>query len=286
MLGGAFLSNAEWEIYPFVRFNPLVDLLVDASITSRSKYTAAVTAVTNVPDVQFKITDTTTGSVYTYNTATATVRTQVVYGDFTLVKSIFSTGTNPRIATVFLFRTDSLANVSGLEEELTAKASVVQEESLFSLNSFTNSVELIGQDGISLSISDTGAVEIGRDATSPCPENCPAIPLLTINSNFAGNKNVSLVGNCNSVVTDSINSILYLHNQCAPCFDCEEQAVLHNAIAATYNYYNQMITDLNQMALDYDKIRSKLLADATAAGDTLAIQEIQKYMPSNLFLLK
>lgn len=288
MLGSEFINNAEWEVYPFVQPNPLVGALVDAAITVRSRYKVYINSVTltlGLPDVTFTFEDIETGATTSFDTASATSKNHKTYGDYTMLKARFSS-TNIRAAVVFLFHTESMADVSGLNELVTAKANVIQEEAVFSINGFSNVVELLGQAGIRVELGENNRVELSRDDTNPCPENCPPIPLLTINSQFAGFKNVPVVGNCNNAVQDNDNHILYLANQCQPCCDCDQQAHIHEAIVKTYEYYNSLVDELTQVSEDYNAIRSKLIDDATAAGDTLKVQEIQKYMPDNLFRLK
>lgn len=288
MLGSEFINNAEWEVYPFVQPNPLVGALVDASITIRSKYKVYINSVTltlGLPDVVFTFEDLDTGGTTVFDTSSIITKSHKTYGDYTMLRATFNT-TNLRTAVVFLFHTASMSDVSGLNEPITAKANVIQEEAVFSINSFSNFVTLLGAAGIKVEVGENNRVELSRDDTNPCPENCPPIPLLTINSQFGGFKNVPVLGNCNNGIVDNDNHILYLLNQCQPCCDCEQQAHIHEAIVKTYEYYNSMIDEITQLAENYNAIRSKLIDDATAAGDTLRVQEIQTYMPDNLFRLK
>ena len=173
-----------------------------------------------------------------------------------------------------------------MELKISAKANVIFEGAVFSLATLENFISLVTENGLKATVVDGNRVQIGRDDTNPCPENCPPIPLLTVNSGYRGYRNVNLTGDCNAIIPDQDNHKLVLNNWCAPCCDCDQQAHVSNGIAETIDLYNKMVDELITISEEYNNIRSKLLSDAIANNDTIAQAEIAAYMPDNLFVPK
>jgi hypothetical protein len=280
MLGADFITTAEWESYPFTELNPFSGIVIDASVTLSTNAVIRLTALAaSTLDIQFSavVED---GTIVTFDTATAVSKKITVYGSYTMVRARFA-----QLVAVFLLDTASVVNVSG-NGVLTSKATIVTSDTLSSINGLYNVVTLLENSGLIVEINANDEIQISRNEENPCPENCPPSPVLTINGAFGGARNVSILGDCNSAKNDELTSTITLKNSCAPCFDCGDQVILHNAVVATYNYYNKMVEELELISEQYTRLKATLIEQANAVGDTLSVQEINLYMPDDLFTLK
>jgi hypothetical protein len=278
MLGTEFIGTQAWEAYPFVDVGPFTGVIVDASITSSENTAIEVTRLTPAFDVEFSAIDK-NGVVVNYDTALS-LKQITVYGTYTMIRAKFN-----RLVAVFLVATSEVADISG-NSKLTSKTGVVQSENVFSVNTLNNFVKLLGGSGLSVEVNSNGEIQISRDDTNPCPENCPQIPILTINKDYSGARDVGILGNCNSPVNDSANHAIELVNQCKPCCDCEQQSHVHDAIVKTYEYYNNLVEQLELISEQYTQLKKTLIDRANAENNTLAIAEINTYMPDTMFRLK
>lgn len=280
MLGTEFIGTEAWEAYPFTTLGPFSGILVDASITTSDNVEVEITGiVAATQDVQFS-TQNKEGVVTNYDTATALSKKTTVYGMYTMVRAKFN-----KLVAVFLLATADIADATG-SSYLTSKTGVVQADNVFSINGLNNFVTMAGAAGLVVEVNANGEIQISRDDTNPCPENCPPIPILTINKDFGGARDVGLLGNCNDPVSNQPDHSITLNNQCKPCCDCEQQAHVHNAIVKTYEYYNNLVEELEIISEQYATLKRTLIERATAENNQLAITEINTYMPDSMFRLK
>lgn len=280
MLGEDFIKTAEWESYPFTGLNPFSGMIVDASVTLAINAIVKITSFTAATlDVEFS-TVSHDGTVANFSTATALSKKITVYGNYTMIRARYA-----QLIAVFLVETSAAVDTSG-DGILTSKATIVTSDTLSSVNGLYNTVVVVGASGILAEVNVNDEVQISRNEENPCPENCPPSPILTINGAFGGARNVAILGDCNSAKNDELTSTITLKNSCKPCYDCDSQIIVHNAVVATYNYYNKMVEDLELISEQYTRLKATLIEQANAVGNTLSVQEINLYMPDDLFALK
>ena len=279
MLGRELIPNNVWEHFPLIENTEVSGILVDGYVSKKGTDEVFLNSIDYIYDTNeftININNGLQNLVFT--------EPSVLFGEYRLVQH-HDTNSGILIQLIFfvpsLPSSDTSYNLGGIEFAVGAVNYL--DKKVFSLNTGSGVISLIGQNGIALTPTDAGII-LSVDNEIPCPQDCPQVDLKvrTINGTFLNKRHVHIEGATHTVLPNYDESSLQLINNLTPCCDCEDQAPIWNAFVSELERYKMLINELEDIEELYNKLRT-LLGNVTEDSCDIWKKIRDLHFPEGLF---
>lgn len=304
-LSKPFYTAEYWEQYPFTRVNNFSGIVVDASLVTKDNVAISLTGLITTgahsaptyPGFSFLVNGAPLQIESEYEiTPSVWVPTPgyevVDFGDYRTVKFNLA-----GLTASFVLTISKIVQLLGEDELFTSRVLSSSGSSITSVTkqdvTSTDTIvpapgrqfKVLTGPGLSVAIVD-GSIQVSRTDETPCPTACPTTPILSINNEIVGVRNINFFGNCHTIEGIDATHEVWWRNQCAPCCDCDEQSKEIELLAKLYAMYNQTVVSLQHLQGKYMFLRQSLLNGATAQNNCEQIAKVQYFLPNDIFIGK